>query len=293
MKIKVKSKKIRILTAILLAAVFAVAMAMTFKLTNPTVAYADDSAFASETEIFYKGGTLYSTANETISYATKSVESYNINDSYPNYYNTDSALKNACAAVAGANIIGFYDRYFDDLIPNVTVGVMRGTEYNYHSMTRNLTQKQAVINTLFTYMQTNQSGDGATRSQFQSGLKKYINGKGLNITYNSVMTNGALDLNKVKTQLKSGNPIALYMSGYAFSLIDDSGKEVNIMKQIYNDNHIAVVFGYDKINYYNASGALIKTKTFLKVSNGKNISENLYIVSDYGKLNDADAAYVY
>ena len=37
-----------------------------------------------------------------------------------------SQLVNYCANVAGANVIGYYDRYFANLIPDYTPDISRG-----------------------------------------------------------------------------------------------------------------------------------------------------------------------
>ena len=264
-----------ILIAILLSMSFAV----------PSVAYASDESVG---EIFYAATGSARKETETFSYVTKTTESYSINISFPNYYNTNTSLQNTCANVAGANIIGYFDRYFENLIPNVTPGAGK-TKYTYYAMTRNMAEKQAVINDLYVRMQTNVDRDGNTQTQYKNGITSYVQSKGLAVSYNAVMTNGQFDLNKAKAQFQAGNPISLYMSGYGFANITDNGSLVTLDKNIYDDNHIAIAYGYEKVDYCNSHGGLLRSVIYLKVATGLQGVSGVYVVNNYGKLNDAEA----
>lgn len=264
---------------ILIAIIFSVSF------TVPTVAYAIDDNVG---EIFYASTGSARKDTESFSYVTKTSESYSINPTFPNYYNTNSLLQNTCANVAGANIIGYYDRYFENLIPNIKPGAGT-TKYTYYPMTKNATEKQALINDLYNRMQTNTVGNGNTQTQYKNGISSYVQSKGLNTTYFSVMTNGMFDLNKAKMQLQSGNPISLYMSEYGFTKVVDDGSLVTLNKDVFTGNHIVIAYGYEKASYFDANGKLIRTDIYLKVSTGMNGVSGVYIVNNYGKLNDAEA----
>jgi len=264
-----------ILIAILLSMSFAI----------PSVVYASDDSVG---EIFYAATGSARKETETFSYATKTSESYSINPTFPNYYNTNASLQNTCANVAGANIIGYYDRYFENLIPNIKPGAGT-TKYTYYPMTRNMSEKQALINDLYCRMQTNTVGPGNTQIQYKNGITSYVQSKGLTVSYNSVMSNDVFDLNKAIGQLQKGNPISLYMSSYGFTNVTDNGSLVSLDKNLYDDNHIVIAYGYEKVSYFDVNGRLIRTEIYLKVSTGINGVSGVYVVNNYGKLNDAEA----
>ncbi len=251
----------------------------------PKVAYASNYQVG---EIFYAAIGSVRQETESFSYVTKTSESYSINPTFPKYYNTNASLQNTCANVAGANIIGYYDRYFENLIPNIKPGVGT-TKYTYYPMTKNIIEKQAVINDLYNRMQTNTIGNGNTQTQYKNGITSYVQSKGLTTTYNSVMTNGMFDLNKAIVQLQNGNPISLYMSGYGFTKVTDNGNIVTLDKNIFDNNHIAIAYGYEKVDYYNANGGLLRSEIYLRVSTGIMDVSGYYVVNDYGQLNDAEA----
>lgn len=253
---------------------------------NNDIYYCDDLNYNGE------GDSYVST--EIINYATKTVTSYSINGSFPSYYNTNSQLVNACANVAGANIIGYYDRYFADLIPNHTPGFMRQTNYIYYAMSVNLSIKQGVIDTLYTLMSTNNPNPGTSQTQYRNGLTTYAsNTASKSVTYNTVMSNSAFSISLALTQMQAGNPISLFLSGYNVTTISDTGSTATLSKVIYSGNHIMIVYGYQTINYYNSLGSLIATKTYLRIASGLEASTKLYVLNNNGTLNDAEAAHIY
>lgn len=251
------------------------------------------------TDEIYYGDALYSsvdslssTETEIISYATKSYTIYTINKTYPEYYNTNTGLSNTCANVAGSNVIGFYDRYYDELIPNCTVGFETARYYMYQYMPSIGNQIQGVINDLYVRMGTNNPVAGTTQTQYKAGLTSYVNSKNRSTSYSSVMTGSSFDLNKAITQFEAGNPITLFLSGYNFTKLNDNGSVVSLNKIIYEGNHIAVAYGYQKVEYYNSNGGLIKSKTYLYVATGFSDNGMVYIVNNNGTLNDAEAVHI-
>ena len=77
------------------------------------------AAPAVEEEEKYCGSGGYVEKSETISYARKdSSDQDYITYEVPNY--TVSANKTSCASTAGAILIGYYDRFYEELVPNYT-----------------------------------------------------------------------------------------------------------------------------------------------------------------------------
>lgn len=267
-----------------------VAVMFTISFTAPSITY----AFSEENEIdeiYYAAISSSRKETESFSYATKTTESYSVNPTFPNYYNVNSELQNTCANVAGANIIGYYDRFFVNLMPNTVPGAGT-TKYTYYPMSKNMAANQEVINDLYNRMQTNTVGNGNTQTQYKNGISSYVQSKGYTTSYSSVMTNRMFDLNKAIVQFQNGNPISLYMSGYGFTKVIDNGNLITFEKEIFDGNHIAIAYGYEKVSYFDASGKVIRSEIYLRVSTGMNGVSGVYIVNNYGSLNDAEAVHI-
>lgn len=251
--------------------------------SNGDIYYSDDG---------YSDNGESTLVTEIIEYTTKETSSeYKINKSFPAYYNTNSSLTNSCANVAGANIMGYYDRYYENLIPDYVPGILRGSNYSYYQMTVNASKKQDVINELYVRMGTNSPDAGTSQEGYKSGITSYVISKGYNVTYNSVMTGSNLDLNKLRSSLYNGDPVSLYLSGYNITTISDTGNSVNLLKSYFTGNHIMIVYGYETINYYNSSHMLIKSNTYLFVSTGLTTT-GYYILNNNGTINDAEAVHI-
>lgn len=252
-------------------------------------------AQAYSSEIYYSddaysgNGGESTVATEVINYSSKiSSPTTFINNSFPAYYNTNNSLVNACANVAGANIIGFYDRFYDNLIPDHTPGVDRGTSYSYFPMTVDTAKKQAVINDLYVRMATNAPVAGTSQDGYKSGITSYTNSKGYNASFSSVMTGSSLDLSKLQQALSSGKPVSLYLSGYNITQMQDVNNSVTLTKSLFTGNHIMIVYGLKTIDYYNSSNALIKSHTYLYVATGSTF-KGYFLLNTYGTINDAES----
>lgn len=287
------SKK-RVIGVILCLLVFSVTFSACFITQSYDVAY----AAGADNEIYYGdysgnigGGVVES---ETINYATYTETYQKVNPFFPDCYNLNNDITNGCANTAGVNILNYYDRYYDELIPDYTSGFMSGNKYIYYGMGTGTEKKQAVINTLYSYMKTNSVGAGTTQNDFKSGLTRYVNEKNRQISYNSILTNSAFDLNKFITQINNGKIVILYLSGFNFCAITNSGNTATITKIIHaNSGHIEIAYGYQKFDYYDANGALITSKICLYVASGMAISDGNYLVNNNGVLDDAQVVNIY
>ena len=230
-----------------------------------SVVYAWNSPVASaDSEIYYadenyNGGGNYTQEREEFNYAYKTVDmSISLNYNHPNYFNMNSALTNSCACSAGANIIGYY---------------------MYHG----------IINDLYDAMGTNTNGAGTSKSQYNQGLADYVTSHGQNISYTSVASNNVLDLNALYNQLQAGHPVTLFLNGYNIVSCVDNDSSVSLLKFIYTSTHMMVVFGMEKVSYYNSAGQLIKQYTYLEIATCLDLYGCVYIVNHNGMLVDAEA----
>ncbi|NCA68354.1 MAG: hypothetical protein EOM87_09885, partial [Clostridia bacterium] len=117
-----KSNK-KIISVIAAVVTVAVVLVFSFAILPSDTAYAETS----RTRVIYYGVPTFgqpvqTRATEVINYTSKVTEEDYINATFPEYYNTNGNLTNTCAPVAGAMIVGYYDRTYTDLIANFTPG---------------------------------------------------------------------------------------------------------------------------------------------------------------------------
>ncbi|MDE7329251.1 MAG: hypothetical protein K2N57_05860 [Clostridia bacterium] len=281
------NKKINVIMMVLIIVVSSFCIT-TFSINNNKKCEAAVATTYSD-DILYSETATQNVEIETIYYSWKDTTTYQINSTFPNYYNTNMSLTNTCANVAGANIVGFYDRYYDNLIPDYTTGIQRGNNYTYYPMSLNKDKKQAVINTLYASMKTNTKNDGTTQEDFENGLKAYVQSQGRNISYISVISGGNFNFANFDAELRNGRPVAFFLSGYNFVSFQDSGSQVSMTKNFYSGNHIIVAYGYQKVNYYNANNTLIQSNTYIYVSSGIHNEDGHYLLNSGGNMIAAEA----
>lgn len=253
---------------------------------NPTFAYSNEIYYGDSN---YADNGNSSTQYETFTYSYKQSNKVLINNSFPQYYNTNNSLTNTCANVAGCNILGYYDKTYTNLIPDYTPGIQRPSGYIYYAMSYNTQKKQNIIDDLYVRMSTNNPNSGTTQTQYKNGLSSYIINQGYTATYSSIMTNNIIDMTKLTTAISNGTPISLFLSGYNFSIISDNNNVVLITKYIFTGNHIAIIYGYQIVDYYDDSDSIICTKTYLYVATGMELVSGVYILNNNGTINDAES----
>lgn len=254
---------------------------------NAGMAYADD-------EIYYQdSATVIGTSTETIDFSYYEEEIGYANNYCPEYYNTNSNLESSCAAVAGAIIVGYYDRNNTSLISNFTPGWTMNGSYRYYPMAYATTTIQAVIGTLYTNMGITSSG--ATQTQYKNGLASYVKNQGYSITYTNIMSNGSLNYSSTVTQMSNGKVVSLFLVNFNGCSISMGSNTATYTKTSYSGNHIFVAYGYRKIRYYDSNNNNFRTDIFLKVSTGFSSVKNAwyYVGSSDTTLAAAEAAYIY
>ena len=236
-------------------------------------------------ETRYADSQLYSTyANETVSYTRKEVVGPVYTLGNCPYFHSMPEMTNACGAVAGAELVAFYDRYFPDLIPDWTPYYTSNNNYRRQDST----YVPAVMRQLYTLMRTNVDDVGVSRSDFLNGLTSYFNSKGRQISYQSVTSFGKLNYEQCKTAINNNKAIVLFaLPTDVYDVALNSNSDTIISTSIASA-HIMVAFGYCEIKYYNASG-LFRTDTYLMVAMGKaGYTYKFYRVDSA----DTEAAYI-
>ncbi|MDE7439874.1 MAG: hypothetical protein K2N23_05155, partial [Clostridia bacterium] len=186
--------------------------------------------------------------------------------------------------VAGGNIVGYFDRYYEDLIPNHEAGKVVSGYYLYNFGDTYVTQ---AINSLYNDM--GGDGNGITEAKFKSGLQKYCSRKGLSCDFTSLKSGGKLSYDSVKSSMKSGKPVALLLNTYNVCDLGFGTQKDYLDYMLFNSNHVMVGFGYRDTTYTLLNGSKSNYR-FIYVSTGFgdpsdgyfNMDYNTNIVSAYG-----------
>ena len=214
----------------------------------------------------YCGGTTYTGVTYTYNYDHKTDDEYSILGDVPKYTTVVGASN--CAVAAGANLIGYYDRLYENLVPNYQTYNSFAGKIFYKSLS---TEIESVMNTLYAMMGVDVDGPGVTFTGYVNGLEQYVENHGYNFSYNSLMSWGSFDFDDYKTAVESGKAVSLFLTNYALISMTAYVENVNqdsVYNRQYPSNHVVIGCGYRTIDYYDANNNLINQVNYLKVSSG-------------------------
>ena len=228
---------------------------------------------ASPDETKYCGSGNFTDESETINYATKETASYTMKGEIPCYYKQSN--NSGCAVVAGAELIGYYDRFCEELIPDYKSYVQLGSAIMYRSVSF---QTLSVMEELYTSMETDVDGAGTTYDGFHKGMKSYVNKRGYSYSTEDL---GSLDFNKYKTAVENNKPVAVFLLNYSLAVTGEDNGSSEVIKSHHSPiAHVVVGCGYKVDTYYNANGQVIATRTYLKVASGLDFYNITYLCLD-------------
>lgn len=232
----------------------------------------------------YQGSGSYIEKIDKIDYANREDNNYSIQSNVPDYMGVEGG--NSCANIAGGIVIGYYDRFCENLIPNYQTYELFYGYVLYKGMSG---EAGEVIKSLNGLMGT--TSGGTTFSGFQAGMNSYVKSHGYTYGSTSLMTNGVFDFGKYEQAVKNNKPVALFYNYYAISSVvtQETGYD-----EIYNysnsASHVAVGFGYKQHTYYDINGKIITTRTYLKVASGFATYGICYFnINNYSKIDNAVA----
>ena len=229
--------------------------------------------FVSSDEIRYCGSGDFIEESETIYYSKKETTSYNMKGDVPSYQRQSD--NSGCAVVAGAEIIGYYDRFCEELIPNYKSYIQLGPIFSYRPVCMDT---QAVMEELFALMGTDVATGGTTYDGFHKGMKSYVNNHGYSYSTEDL---GGLDFNKYKTAVENNKPAALFLLDYSLAVTGEDNGSSEVVKSHHSPiAHVAVGCGYKVDTYYNANGQVITSRTYLKVASGLDFYNITYLCLD-------------
>ena len=229
----------------------------------------------------YNGGGLQIEDSEYIYH-----DGYTVHSEYqilqaPSYGNGDPTKTNLCAATAGTNIVGFYDKTYTNLIPNFEPGMWVNGVYRYFPNVGFAAITQ-VFNTLYDEMQVNVDGIGASEEDFKSGLNTYVEDHGYNLSFSSFYSNSTnVNLSTFGNAINEGKIGVLFCRTYNFVYTIQHSEGQTFVSKLNSENpHIMMAYGYITIDYYQ-NGSIFRTDTYLQVSSGFSSADQGYI-----KMND-------
>ncbi len=274
--------------AIALSAVMAAAIGvMPLDKQHETQAVNDEIVYYEDTGMYGDGGSTSYTATENIYYTSKTLTAtYSLAFRFPLL--TYSPALGACGAVAGGNVVAFYDRYDENLIPNHVSGTPIGNTYSY-SVGDQYTN--AAITQLYEYMTG--GGYGMTEDQFKNGLTRYCNEKGRSVSFTSCMSNGSFDYSKMKTNMQTNQPIIFFLSGYNVMKINSSNGYDALSYRVSTATHVMIGFGYSSYTYETSGG--VKSYDLVSVSSGleNSLTNDLFDIRYQTQIDDALAVNIY
>lgn len=224
------------------------------KLSDELIEKLSEKAYKAAGDITY--------SKEEIIYTSKNVNKKNLAFRHP-YITEVGGLSNACAPIAGANLIQYWDRFCENLIPNYTPYTILSNQYIYKGDSVNL---HPVVETLYVDMATGVNNAGTTETQFKNGLKIFCNRQGYSISYNSCMSNRKFNYNLAKQRLEAGQPLAIFVD--TFTVADISESETDFIAYLNgNGCHVMAGFGYKEISYTLNNGST-RNDYYIAVASG-------------------------
>lgn len=210
---------------------------------------------------FY-GGTVVSDT-KTVVYETRTADSWKMCVAPPKYEGI-SGYTNICTAIAAGNVIGFWDRFHENLIPDYTAYRELNGKYMYKFQGSEVSE---CIRQLAVDMN---GGNGTTVAECKSGMTTYCKRAGYSISFNKTMSWGSFNYSSAKTKMKNGEPILLFSQGFSvYELYErpDDSKDI-YSGYISTGNHAMVGFGYFDVTYTFADGTN-SSSSYLQISSGQ------------------------
>ncbi len=215
----------------------------------------------------------YAVDSVTVNYTTRTNELKTTVNGAPDYY-ANTNLTNSCGPTAGGIIVGFYDKYLEDLIPNYRVYYPANGRYRI----KDDVYIPAVMQELYTLMRTNVDDVGVSEADCKNGLKTYVEQKGYNINYSSVKNVwGTFQLESVKNAIDNNKPVLLFCDEVGLISVSEADHYDKIVTLSVQNRHVMVAYGYSIIKYYNGNNQNFRTDTYLIVSSGLMTPSTAYV----------------
>ena len=206
----------------------------------------------------------YAVDSVTVNYSNKTTDIVTTTNEAPDYY-ANPDLSNSCGPTAGGIVVGFYDKYFENLIPNYTAYYTANGRYRV----KDKVYIPAVMQELYTLMRTNVDDVGVSEAECKNGLKTYVEQKGYNLSYSSIKNSwGSFQLSAAKSAIDNNKPILLFCDQVGLIVVSLGDHYDKIVTMGVQNKHVMVAYGYCTMKYYNGLNENFRTDTYLMVSTG-------------------------
>lgn len=239
-------------------------------------------AYAARYSGYGEAATRASKEYETINYTSRE-ETYIETVKGVPLYTQLSDYPNSCGAVGGAIIVGFYDKYYNDLIPNYSSSVSSGA----YKRADNVYVPQ-LIGDLYSLMRTNVDDVGVSEADCLTGLRTYVLNKGRTLWLTSIVSSGTVNESAYKNAINNNTPSLVFCDKMELCNWTTGSNSVTIEKTTYVGAHIVVAYGFLEVKYYNGSSCF-RTEKYLQIATGLETTEGRYI--NIGNTDWCNAAY--
>ena len=205
--------------------------------------------------------TYSSVISETVSFTKKEETYLETTNSVP-FYTQISDLSNSCGPTGGAIIIGFYDKYYNDLIPDFDPCLSSG---RYKKNDRVAVPK--LMGELYALMRTNVDDVGVGQGDCIDGLNTYVREKGYSISYSNVRSNYSINATSFTLAVERNEPTLIFCSKMDLYILTTAGNLDSISYTTYNGGHIVVGYGIYEVKYYNGDN-VFRSDTYVRVATG-------------------------
>lgn len=224
----------------------------------------DSDIIAALSEKAFSAAGGITTGSEVINYTNKTANTFELAKIHPAYVPVGANVTNACVPAAGANVIGFWTRYYPGLMPGFTPGSVQLGFYLYKETA---SEGCDLVETLFYAMGTNITAPGTTIAEFKTGMNSYVSGKSRSISYSSTMVSGSFNYALTKQKLESGLPLVLFVEGLRVDELKNGTNQVTVTYSMSDACHAMSGFGYNEVTYTLANGTT-RTDTYIQVATG-------------------------
>ena len=257
-----------------------------FDLTSNNVLTPEQIAELGKAGFKYFGEGTSTNVTEEIAYAKRNNTSYDFPNGLPSY---GSNKTNSCGPSSGAVVVGYYDYFFPNLVPDYSTTYILNNRVRYY-------QQSTEINTLIEstlYSDMSASG-GVTFSSYKAGLEKYVRRNGYSVSYTSVMSGSNLDYSAFKNKIEEAQPVVFFLNTFNLTTGPVSFGEYDKMAiQYYNGTHVMTGYGYRQIEYYNSNNVIFRIDNYVAVSSGLFPQIGYIRLNDNMKIDNAIAVDIY
>lgn len=229
----------------------------------------------------YKATGSITYSEERVTYTSKNVNKKNLAFRHP-YITEVGGLSNACAPIAGANLIQYWDRFCENLIPDYTAYTVLNNQYIYKGPETIL---QDLTRQLYNDMSTNVTAAGTTEPQFKNGLETFCKRVGYGtVTFNTCMSNKKFSYSLAKQRIEAGQPLAIFVD--TFTVANISEGETDFFAYLNgNGCHVMAGFGYREVSYILSDGTQ-RNDYYLAVASGYSMYDRSYFNVNLNTLID-------